>query len=295
MAKVIDQDIPSEYEKLYGEIARPGYEMVPGSGKFYSQRRYPFKLPYHARIGTIDGTPTQHEVRQIFKECANCFNMQPHSGGAIPPATGPRNRAWWYSQAAGSGLWYYDYFMQQTLNSRFSDIIPNWCQTPDIADCQVFALWPDTNSGSSKQIGVYCGTTNITHLYMKFDTSHLPQVFSGFINIYIEFCTISPPGFYITMDFTIYKVIADWNENTITWNNQPTLGEIIGNITYELGPRDPHVNQWAVNAFWKFPARDIKKCPYGICIKGGECEDKNGPLGHSRQYPTPGLRPYFSA
>jgi len=69
----------------------------------------------------------QQEVRSTFRACCDCFNKQPETGGATPPAIGPRNRSWWYAQAGASGLWYYNYFMQQTLNAYFSNSPPDWC------------------------------------------------------------------------------------------------------------------------------------------------------------------------
>jgi len=69
----------------------------------------------------------QEYIRSMFKLSSRCFNIQPTTGGATPPDEGPRNRSWWYTAAGASGLWYYDYFIQQTINKYLSGAIPEWC------------------------------------------------------------------------------------------------------------------------------------------------------------------------
>lgn len=226
MAKVINQSIPSEYEKLYGEIARPAFEMFPGSGNYYSQRRFPFRLPARAGKGNIDGTPNQHEVRQIFKECANCYNIQPYSGGVTPPAVGPRDRSWWYTQAAGSGLWYYDYFMQQTLNSRFADTVPDWCklESPVTDDTQVRSAWRNTNYGLYGLLYVMYAALGggVIQLYIK-----QPQSDLNYLSLY---CYSKSSA---DKELRIYNAGASWGEHTLTWNNKPALGSFIRTVEDE--------------------------------------------------------------
>lgn len=70
----------------------------------------------------------QRHVRDAFKQSVSCFRAQPKAGGVIPPAIGPRARSWWYAAAEASGLWYFDYFMQQTLTRFLAHSTPEWCQ-----------------------------------------------------------------------------------------------------------------------------------------------------------------------
>lgn len=74
-------------------------------------------------------TPSQKQmfIRATFKRCTSCFRAQPETGGVVPPTVGPRNRDWWFTEAGPSGLWYYDYFIQQSMNSYLSGVIPPWC------------------------------------------------------------------------------------------------------------------------------------------------------------------------
>jgi len=69
----------------------------------------------------------QLEVRAAFKSCIKCYNNSPRTGGVVPPDIGYRSRAWWFNAAAGSGLWYYDYFISQTWPYFYGGITPDWC------------------------------------------------------------------------------------------------------------------------------------------------------------------------
>lgn len=69
----------------------------------------------------------QKHIRHSFKASCNCFGLQPDIDPVPPPLSGPRGRDWWYNQSQGSGLFYYNYFMQHTLPSFIHDAAPNWC------------------------------------------------------------------------------------------------------------------------------------------------------------------------
>jgi len=77
-------------------------------------------------------TLKQLRVRSAFKHSCRCFNIQPDEDPSPPPASGPRGRDWWYNQAGASGLWYYNYFMKQSLNSFLDNTIPDYCIKTDI-------------------------------------------------------------------------------------------------------------------------------------------------------------------
>jgi len=70
----------------------------------------------------------QRAVRDAFKSSVACFRAQPRAGGVIPPAVGTRSRPWWYAAAEASGLWYFDYFMQQTIPAFLAHNTPDWCK-----------------------------------------------------------------------------------------------------------------------------------------------------------------------
>ena len=72
-------------------------------------------------------SPSQHVVRQAFRYASICFTHQPESGGVIPPNIGPRGRDWWYNASNESGLFYYDYFIQQSMPYFIKGESPPWC------------------------------------------------------------------------------------------------------------------------------------------------------------------------
>jgi len=107
MAKIIPpQDIPSELLDKFsaiGGVARPND---------VAQRRYPWRIKQ-------PGTPWQVDVWHKFLSASRCFGEQT-----------PEQREWWYEQSQVSGLFYYTYFMKQTLTLLHQGIWPDWCETP---------------------------------------------------------------------------------------------------------------------------------------------------------------------
>ena len=127
MAKVVDQDIPPEMADAY-DISLQRATLWKAGGDIYQVRhRVPFRLPHMQDPSTQSPSAAQRVVRNAFKKCVACYNVQPYSGGVTPPDPGPRNRSWWYSAASGSGLWYYDYFIQQSMPSFLGSQVPVWC------------------------------------------------------------------------------------------------------------------------------------------------------------------------
>jgi hypothetical protein len=125
MAKIDGaQAVPAEILRKYGKA------LSIANSKHVVRKRFPFNL-WNWRDKKFQRTNKQRNVRFIFKQCTKCFKRQPYDGGVTPPAIGPRSRTWWFDEAIESGLWYYDYFMQQSLNTYFSGIIPEWCRYND--------------------------------------------------------------------------------------------------------------------------------------------------------------------
>lgn len=67
----------------------------------------------------------QKAVRQAFRQAVACFNFQPETGDYSPGDPGPRPRTWWYNQSGA--MWYYNYFMQQTIPTYLAGGVPTWC------------------------------------------------------------------------------------------------------------------------------------------------------------------------
>lgn len=253
MAKVLNQDIPSENAFSYSSSLRPAVDH-PGLGRKYGtfkygeakygatfqsvQRRYPFKQPYKQNSSPHSPTAAQRATRDIFIKCKNCFNSQPKSGGVTPPTLGPRNREYWYTSSGGSGLFYYDYFMQQTLSTwfgagspdkhPFTEDVPDWCQTLDVADSWVNERFPNNNYGSDNGLNALYAEDPILgtwsfRFFIKFDlTGYTAIKFNAFCRF--------PPVVDKPIYLRAYNILEDWNENNIIWDNQPSYGSEIGSI-----------------------------------------------------------------
>ena len=164
----------------------------------------------------------QWAVRNMWLECIKCWNRQPKTGGVEPPETGPRNRSWWYAQAGPSGLWYYDYFMQQTMWSYIDQIEPDWCKSwlPVLGDSSIGAEYPDEigNENWTDGVGWYNGYEIQTWIH-KWE--------NGKTKLYLYNVTNWNDGnvpYVITLEF--YKCEETWSAANLTWNTKPEIGDI---------------------------------------------------------------------
>ena len=215
MAKVTGaQSIPPEWLDEYrGTLT----EKQPNG---IVRKRYPYHVPTLENIGFAPSL-TQREVRQTFKKCTRCFDLQPESGGVTPPAQGPRNRSYWYNESIGSGLFYFDYFMQQTLNAMFADGKIDWCWQKIYNSAYVSEYSPNTNYGNHVELKVdgraglrcisYVEINNKRAKYLNIRWHGVLDGAGGAKGTKIEF----------------YTVKEQWWENTITWNNKPPLINLI--------------------------------------------------------------------
>jgi hypothetical protein len=216
MAKLTGpQDIPAEYLDNYRACLK---EITP---RDYTTKRYPYRLP---RMQTKRGIPSllQIYVRDIFKTCVDCFNAQPYTGGVTPPDWGPANRSYWYDQAEGSGLWYFDYFMQQTLDAYFGYTIPTWCKNllsitnyvhsglPD----NNFAWWPTLNIAN--HLGVE------ERIFIELKKPMLHNVYAYVKSIFGDETTGHDLWYHV------YRIDEPWDKTNLTWNNMPPLGAYFG-------------------------------------------------------------------
>lgn len=215
MAKIEgDQSIPSELADIYdGTLTLKTPTDIVRS-------RYPWRLPKYPDA-YFSGTPLQNAIRLAFRRCVDCYNAAPFSGGATPPASGPRSREWWYNAAGGSGLWYYDYFIQQTIPDFINEVTPVWCRTNLTADANVQSANPNTNyGGASGNVPAYA-PAGVSYAYIK---NPYPPLSTWHAYVYLT----SPfgPEDYL-WKIGVYAVASNWAEYSITWNNRPPLGALI--------------------------------------------------------------------
>ena len=158
------------------------------------------------------------------------------------------------------------------------------------ADAHVYGDRPGSNYGNTQNLisGVWNTASRIYRIYIKFDLSEIPAdsvvfesrlylyKYSGSNNILIN----------------VHRVLGDWQENTIRWNNKPD---------YESTPTDqarsPSNNRW-MN--WNV-TRDVQSFVngdhpnYGWCIKHSSESTLNTRVYfRSKEYTTnPNLQPYL--
>lgn len=251
MVKVKSQDIPSgdafKYSSsLRSAVDHPTLVRTYGTGKYGQekygatlqsvQRRYPFRQPYKQNSSPRTPTAAQRSARGIFRRCVNCFNAQPKSGGATPPALGPRNREFWYTSSGGSGLFYYDYFMQQSLSTYygadspdkypFTPVVPDWCKGTRTDGTHAYSLSPDSNQGS--------GFPHLLDGWRIGDTfREFTRVFLGFKGQPISYLLVGgdvfvSPSHKTNLKAEVWNITEPWDKNTLTWNNMPALDRKLG-------------------------------------------------------------------
>lgn len=208
----------------------------------------------------------------MFCECVKCFQIQPLTGGAVPPATGPRNRSWWFNDAIPSGWWYFCWFMKKTLDLYTPSYAPVWCKRMVAADTFAEKSTPDGNWGDWSYLGaqkVAGQDKAIAFIKRPADDVHT-------LHLHVAFQQGN--GWSYNQTLEIWEVTEDWDEYTLTWNNQPALGTIQAVKVVPLG-----------NGVWiDFVVGDVAS----VAIKVIEA---NGDISfHSREYDE-GWEPYWTA
>lgn len=98
-----------------------------------------------------------------------------------------------------------------------------------IADSTVEAYYPTTNYGGA--IILYVGHfNNWLETYIKFDLSNTPSTFRK-VELQLEFTYVEASSWVYC-----YETSTDWGEYTITWENAPSHGTVLGsvNVTEEI-------------------------------------------------------------
>ncbi|MCK4794935.1 MAG: hypothetical protein KAV87_65000 [Desulfobacteraceae bacterium] len=186
----------------------------------------------------------QRVVRAAFKQCTRCFANQPDTGGVEPPAIGPRSREWWYQN--NDGQWYYNNFMQDSMNIFLAGDIPNWCRSGTLPLPRQFYVdqrYPDvysrnasfTFSGSWWQ----GGTENywIRRSYWGIDISAILQAdadksnFLGIIFAYMNAIHPIEEEFPKFQSQPVYQVAWEGEMPNRTWNTQFGLLNKIGSVS----------------------------------------------------------------
>lgn len=245
-----DQNIPAGYAWIYDGTLRPSTNTWK-----WVQKRAPFKI---GRMQNGGGGVTYKQLyqRSLFTKSVKCYNCQPYNGGVIPPEIGPRNRSWWYDDALGSGLWYYDYFMQQTLDSYVASTNPPWCyqEMPDGGLQGIVQRHPNNSFWNRDyvQVGGKIGDEYIA--------------FGKCTNNAFPFCHTWDLGNTLvvnnpTYTLKIYRVLGDWDPLTLTWNNHPPIMQQVSEVVVPLPAHGHNIKIPIPEDITSFCCRAFKQQP----------------------------------
>lgn len=225
------QEIPSE---LYN-----GYLAALSVGRIWKeitslQRRYPWRLPHMQGNGRFTPDPdigpgvsiAQFQHRGIFRRCCDCYNLQDPTHAILDPPWGPKSRGYWHDQAETSGLWYYDYFIQQTINEYLNVATPDWCKLPCERATRVEERAPNDNFWWEVFVWVMNQSTQQRMVGLVKKDNPLTRV----LGIYVTEVHIAGVG-YQTIDIDVYEIKEDWDPLTVTWNTRPTQGKYLTTLT----------------------------------------------------------------
>lgn len=256
MAKITigPQNIPSALEKGYSAALTL---KMPNN---WLRGRYPFRIP---TMQTILGHPSATQIRQraTFKQCKDCFKLQPLAGGVEPPYLGPRNRSWWYTEASGSGLWYYNYFMKLSLPLYGAGVEPDWCFNHFLIEemNRTDSLNPDDVFENEADLAIGNILDDVT-LYPNYLWIQNQKLAAKRINLWIgDFWKASEPIHDIWLD--VYNIPDGWAPGTLCWNNQPALGALLAS-KFMGGLDDHEYIQIDVPQTWEY-----------VCVKVRETEE----------------------
>jgi hypothetical protein len=236
-----DQYVPSAFLKRYKTAL--GEQKLIRNGK-YIVKRHKFRMPKYlgnpAYMKSFSGQYNMYKkavsfgqriTRAKFAKCVKCFNIQQITGGAEPPEVGVRSREWWYNEAAGSGLFYYDYFIQQTMLAFKAGGRVDWC--PDLYLENALSLEDQPDLEAWGYAWNYLQTTTDGH------TSRIEYRLMPDLNT-LHFCITSQGGNagLGKCILSFYKSDIPWliNEDGVsysTWNFN-TLGEKFNEFWFDI-------------------------------------------------------------
>ena len=106
-----------------------------------------------------------------------------------------------------------------------------------IGDSYTASAYPDTNYGTTSQLGVGVYPLNSQHIYIKFDLSSVPDsaiITSATLHLYKTTGLFPPPDAYTTSDF-YSGTSTPWTETGITWNNASSIMSFLSSGSSEGG------------------------------------------------------------
>lgn len=215
------QNIPSILHKKYTAVA--GVERNI-RGNWYINARPAFRnLPQQG--GKIKGlgitdynsgvTFAQKVVRSYFRDATKCFKLQPPGDSGTWGVPGPIGREKWFWAGFAAGMWYYDYFMKESLLLYNAGSIPMWCPSAELVLWITNSERPDEqwNNTPDTDVGEYYDS-QWNRLWIK-----KPEGYTKF-NLFLmgTFDDFGPPDVLL---LKVYKSMETWAGGQPTWNTGP--------------------------------------------------------------------------
>lgn len=232
MARVTDQDIPSEYLDEYKAVLGTS-EWLPDD--FRVAKRVPFRIPiYQGCRGIRPPIPRGPMVsdamcghRGVFCDAVKCFIRQPWAGGKEPDGLGGYSRTWWYNEAIGKLPWYYNYFMWKTLDELVAGKFPLWCKQLCLFNAQQKAPFGPT------ALCNYSGC-KIAKLPTADWQSWIASPIENPRYIHVVWYNVPPAALpYMPFTVKIWKVPETWQCTTVPEGDNARNHICIGTDTYE--------------------------------------------------------------
>lgn len=232
MAKITDQNIPSELQDLYSTTL----ETQPW---IYDEDRVCWRHPF--RIPTLQGcrtirppiprgakvTDAMCAHRHVFGDCVRCFQRQPVEGGAVPPDWGPRNRSWWYADPENPGFWYYCWFMYKTIKGYVTGKTPDWCRIK--CEWSTWAVMPTLTNPNCNHPEFNVRWNSESH-HVAWTKSPLPTARKMIISYYNA---IDVDGVGWPCVIKVYEVHDGWGCSEVTGDKNPKAGRHVGTLVLE--------------------------------------------------------------
>jgi hypothetical protein len=230
---ITSQNIPSELSLLYSGVFSETYNWLTNQT---ARSRAPFKLPTY-RGGKENQNPNDYGSnvspaqllqRDIFLSAVKCWRKQPATGGATPPAIGPRSREWWFDDSLGSDLFYYNYFMQQTMITILSGAVPDWCKSV-ISSLSWIASNNPSYTYSAANYFVLRDYPPYTYNVMIQNTTG--RTGTLFCKVRSLSATFGDPK---KANISVNIVADGWAYNSVTWNTQPSILSVYNSTVYDV-------------------------------------------------------------
>jgi hypothetical protein len=98
-------------------------------------------------------------------------------------------------------------------------------------DAAVDSRDPTTNFGDDEELWLDCDGSDVSRFYVYFETDFLEDL-ELTAAVFSLYATSVSGG--AGLDVEVYEVTGNWHENTITWDDQPTAGSLLGSAAFPV-------------------------------------------------------------